>query len=298
MGTLTATGTLVRQSAEEYHSDTRRCSRSQLVDFICSSNLYYRRHVERDPDWQQDETEDMRFGTRFHAIALEGRRYEDTVNLIPEHVLSDSGDRRGKAYQLWASITPDADSYRKPKECEAERKQVESMMKSLDSSPAAVALLGSPGHPILEGKSPVEVGIHWAFNGIEMRTRLDRLNADCILDLKTARSCDLDSINNSLERDRYAIQAAFYTMAVEQLTGETLPFRFLFSEKSTPFRTVVVEMDTAWIDAAREEVEAALVRLQRCSDNDDWRDPIGDAVIPMSRPKWAAWKWQLTETEA
>jgi hypothetical protein len=288
---------IVRQSAEAYHGDKRRISRSQLVDYIASPWLYYMRHVERHPDWQQTETDDMRFGTLIHSIALEQRRYEDTVKLIPEHVLSESGDRRGKAYMLWASITEDAKSYRKPNEVEGERKQVESMMASLHSSPAAMALLCSVGHPVLCGEDAVEVGIHWEHDGIELRTRLDRLAADCIIDLKTARSCDLGCIERTIETAKYHVQAACYQMAVEALTGETLPFKLVFIEKSIPYRTVVVNIDQEWIDAGRREIESALKRLQHAFDSGDWRDPVGDAEITMTRPNWTKYSWALVSDE-
>lgn len=282
----------VSQSANEYHADTTRVSRSMIVDFIKSPWLYFKRYVERDPAYQMKVTDDMNFGTLFHAIVLEGKKFHHLVKLIPDHVLSDAGERRGTAYKQWASITPDAGSYLRPKEIEADRDLVTAMHNSLKACKPAMDLLQKPG-----GKN--EQTIHWSYGDIELRTRIDRLiDGDCIIDLKTARTCDLGKIEASLEWDGYYIQAATYQMAVEAKTGKRLPFRFIFDEKAVPYRTVVVEMDQAWIDDGRREVESALDRLQRCADTGDWAEPSSREIILMKRnPNHAKFKWYIGDDE-
>lgn len=293
MSTATeSTARIVTQSANEYHANFRRVSRSMLVDFIQSPNLYYRRHVLRDPAWQKETSSAMDLGTLVHAAVLEGKRLEDLVHVIPDSVLNADGHRKGKEWLAWKSIHDD-----KPQFKEADLAVPREMLKSVKASPAAMAFLNEPGHPVTQQSGPVEVGIEWEINGIERRTRLDRITATCIGDLKTARSCDLQKINNSLEADGYYIQGADYTMAFESLTGETLPFKFLFVENCVPYRTAVIVIDPRWIDEGRNEVLYALDRLQACAESGDWRDPIGDAEINMSRPAWSKYRWQLTEGE-
>lgn len=281
---------IVNQTANEYHSNIRRVSRSMLVDFIQSPNLYYRRYVQRDPAWQQASSSAMELGTLVHAAVLEGKRLEDLVHVIPDSVLNADGHRKGKEWLSWKSIHDD-----KPQFKESDLAVPREMLKSVKASPAAMAVLGEAGHPRTRKTGPVEVGIEWEVNGIERRTRLDRINTTCIVDVKTARSCDLQKINNSLEADGYYIQAADYSMAFEALTGETLPFKFLFIENCVPYRTAVVVIDPKWVDEGKAEVLSALDRLQICAESGDWRDPIGDAEIPMSRPQWSKYRWQLTE---
>ena len=281
---------IVSQTANEYHANFRRVSRSMLVDFIKSPTLYYRRHVLRDPSWQQATSSAMELGTLIHAAVLEGKRLEDLVHIIPDSVLNADGHRKGKEWLLWKSIHDD-----KPQFKESDLATPREMLKSAKASPAAMALLNAAGHPRTRPCGPVEVGIEWEINGIERRTRLDRINTDCIIDVKTARSCDLQKINNSLEADNYFLQAADYSMAFEALTGETLPFKFLFIENVVPFRTVVVVIDPTWVDEGRLEILSALDRLQECAETGNWNDPIGDTEITMSRPQWSKYRWQLTE---
>lgn len=295
MKTSTTSARIVQMTAAEYHSDRMRVSRSMKVDFLASPWLYYMRHVVRDSDWQQDATPDMVFGTIFHAIALEGETYESQVKIIPEHVLSASGERRGNDYTKWAAIHPDASEWLRPKDTEEQRRTVDCMLRSLRASQAAAPELTKQPHPILTGRDPHEVPIHWTHCGIECRTLIDRLNCDSIIDLKTVRCADLHTINNTLEDAGYYLQAADYQMAVEALTEEKLPFTFIFVEKAQPFRTVVVRMDQDWVDAGRDELTQGAKRLQQCADSGDWHDPIADAPIPMSRPQWAKYKWQLIE---
>ncbi len=311
MSTATqSTARIVEMTSDDYHADHSRISRSMKVDFIHSPWEFYKRHKERDPAWQNDPSKAMVFGTIFHGIALERKKYDQVAKVIPEHVLNSEGDCRGKPYMLWKAITPDYKQWLRPKDTEEDKTTVAAMMESLKSSSAAQDLLQGTPHPIIGKSSPHEVTIHWDYEGIECRTRLDRFNADCIVDLKTARCCDLQAINSSLESDNYYLQAADYQMAVEALTGERLPFKFIFVETVIPFRTVVVELGDEilrvrgeefrepWIDRGREEMQAAMMRMQRCADLNDWRDHVGDAPIRMDRPTWAAYKWQLNESEA
>lgn len=276
----------VNETAEQYHADKLRVSRSQLVDFIKSPWLYFKRHVDHDPEWQQTETEDMAYGTAFHAAALEGKAIEDLVYVIPEDVLNADGHRKGKAWQQWAMLHMD-----KPHAKGPELARPRAMLASLKASPAAMELLGHP-------ESQKELSIHWEHDGVELRTRLDCLvPGECIVDLKTARTCDLNAINNSIERDGYATQAAFYQMAVEAVCGETLGFNLVFVEKVVPYRTVVVSLNQRWIEKSRVKIEAAIRRLQRCAHLDDWRDCIGDKAIEMDEPNWTNYQWQLVESE-
>jgi len=274
---------IVDLAAEDYHADLSRVSRSMLVDFIESPWLYYRRYILKDPAWQQKSTKAMEAGTLFHAAILEGKSVYDLVHIIPQSVLNGDGHCKGKAYTDWKACHTD-----KPCVKAAELADDIAMQVAVNRSIAAMDILDEP-----TGKN--EVTIQWDWDGIQRRTRLDRwIPGFQIVDLKTARNGSLDAINNSIEYDGYYLQAADYQMAVEALTGETPSFSFIFIEKSVPFRCVVVDMDQDWINDGRAAIEAALKRLQRCGDLNDWRDPVSIQSIQMSRPNSAKYRWQLT----
>lgn len=275
---------IVESTAEDYHADLSRVSRSMLVDFIESPWLYYRRYVKRDA-WQKQSTKAMDTGTLFHAAMLEGKSIYDLVHVIPASVLNADGHCKGKAYTDWKACHTD-----KPCRKAAELDDEISMFVAMSKSEAAQEILGNPA-------GINEVTIHWDWNGIQRRTRLDRFIPGIgISDIKTSRVNSLDAINNSIEYDGYYLQAADYQMAVEALTGETLPFSFLFQPKSPPFATVTVDVDQDWIDDGRAVIEAALARLQVCGNSSDWRDPVSTQRIRMSRPNSAKYRWQLTES--
>ncbi len=198
-------------------------------------------------------------------------------------VLNADGECKGKKYTDWKESHWD-----KPCMKPAELVEFNSMWLAISKSQAAQEILADPA-----GLN--EVTIHWDWNGIQRRTRLDRyIPGVGISDIKTSRVNSLDAINNSIEYDGYYLQAADYQMAVEALTGDTLPFAFIFQPKSVPFSTVTVDMDQDWIDVGRAVIEAALSRLQACGDNNDWRDPVSSQRIKMSRPNSAKYRWQLT----
>lgn len=297
MSTAPPNATLVREPAESYHADRRCYSRSQLWDYQQSTFMFYMRHVLRLPDWQFVGTDETRFGQAFHAITLEGKAFEDVFRVVPEDVLSDSGDRRGKPYTQWALLTPNADEYIRPKDASPILERVRLMTESLHASEPARTLLTSPGHPLLDGQSPVEIGVRWEYQGMDLRTRIDRLNIDSIVDLKTIRNAELGFIERTIETSGYAFQAACYQMAVEELTGERMPFKFVFVESQQPYRTVTVNVAQEWIDAARFDVLSVIRRLQRTFETNQWRDPSSESEITMSRPNWTRYSWQLTEQE-
>lgn len=278
-------GNFVEMSAAEYHADKTRVSRSHLVDFLQSPWLYFKRYIRRDPKWQKEATDALDFGILFHAAVLEGVPITDMVHLIPESVLNDDGHRKGKPWLMWKALHDDKPCFK-----EADFDLPRMMESSLQNSTAAMELLEHS-----QGKN--EQTIHWSHSGVELRTRLDRIiQDDCIIDLKTARSCDLERIEASLEYDLYYFQAAFYQMAVESVLNVQLPFRFIFVEKCIPFRTVVVEMDQQWINEGRAEVASALERLQKRADSGDWTDPTGNEIIKVKRrPNRDQFKWKVVE---
>lgn len=271
------TATLIEASEEQYHS-LPQVSRSQLSDFMTSPALYYRRHVLKEPLSQLKPTDAMDFGTACHQAILVDRDATKGFVIIPESVLTTDGKKFGKKWDQW-KLENSGVHHLKAKEAESWL----AMWESLKSSEPASKLLFADYKGSHEEKTAL-----WNYEGIELRCRLDRVIPGIgIADLKTCAKADLNSVERELVSRKLDIQAAFYRRAWASISAEILPFTFVFLEKVAPYRTVCVSLDDAWLEHAEAKMLAALDRMQKCADVDDWEDPLSATVQTLTRPRWA-----------
>lgn len=97
-----------------------------------------------------------------------------------------------------------------------------------------------------------ESSIFWQEDGLDLKCRPDSLATDVIWDLKTGRSARPSQLGRSIAQLGYHQSASHYIDGVERLTGERLPFRFVFVESEAPHFVSVVELDAASIGLGSE----------------------------------------------
>lgn len=134
---------------------------------------------------------------------------------------------------------------------------------------------------------PAECTLVWEepTTGILCKSRLDKWDRlkHRIGDLKT--TIDATEFNKSIGKWRYHRQAAFYTDAVYQLTGERHEFVFVASEKSEPFAVVAAPLDDDSIAAGRDEYRRLLRTLARCRETGRYDPPQNPKYFHC--PSWA-----------
>ncbi len=272
-------GIVVRETAEAYHANTERISRTMLWHFRESPRTYFKRYVERDPKWQDEPTAAMQWGDVFHDLVLQTNDITSRVAVIPEEVLNDQGHRKGKNWLTWK-----AENEGKLLLKDEEFYDYAQMWESIQSCETARELL-------FDGDAAEnELGLHWtdSATGLLLRSRLDRvIPGECITDLKTINDASLRNINNEIKARGYDLQAGTYQWGWEETTGQTLPFYFVFVQKSKPYTVVVVRMKDSWTDKGRTMTDETLNDIKRCHETGDWSDPVSQGFIEMDEPSWA-----------
>ena len=143
-----------------------------------------------------------------------------------------------------------------------------------------------------KGKS--ELTAYWTdpVTGIKCKCRLDFLmdNGETltgILDVKSTLDASITGFARAIGKYGYDLQAAYYTDAVKELTGLTLPFYFLASEKNGPHEAAVYKASDAMIETGRKKYRAALELLQWCREQGEYPgyQPFGD-VEEINLARW------------
>lgn len=262
-------------SAERYHS-LPQLSRGQIVDFLESPTLFHKRHILKDPVWQQKPSKAMDFGTACHRAILEDRDATKGWKLYPTEVLNVKGGKGTNACRVFEELNRGVHLFKPGEELEWL-----AMWESLQGNTDARRLLLDE-----HIESQEEVSILWEHNGLSLRARLDRWLPGVIADLKTCQSGEINSIRAEIEKRKLYIQAAWYAWGLKEATGSVCDFCFVFIEKKQPYRTTCVDLDKKWITAGEDEMFDALNRLQKRADRNNWLDPCNDQIFTLDRPGW------------
>lgn len=269
-------------SPEQYHADQTAVSHTALDCFIEDPALYYGRHVARV--WPQPDSEVFEFGRILHELFLFGRSLGDLVIQIPDSVLSKNGARAGGAWKEFKA------------ECEADGRtplfaddmeRLQLMVRAVRRHPLASRLFQWDG--------PVEAPIVWTdHRGIKRRSMLDKLASGfCIGDLKGMHTVSEQAFKLSAHACGYHRQAAYYQEAVEELTGDALPFLFVAVQKRPSFVCEVIKLKDEFVELGRRENDEALDAMLECRLTGRWvRRGYGD-ILEIQGPEWALKKREL-----
>jgi exodeoxyribonuclease VIII len=84
----------------------------------------------------------------------------------------------------------------------------------------------------------------------------------------------------------YHRQQAFYSEAIKQTYGEEFRFLFAVVETKEPYNTAVYELDSASVDAGRQEINLLLDELERRTRDNDWTPEYSKGIVPLTLPRW------------
>lgn len=168
-------------------------------------------------------------------------------------------------------------------------KQVADMADALRADPLAARVL-------TKGSGEPEVSLFWhdPEHGVDRRGRVDWLRrADqngrlILVDYKTTDSADPDALARSIVAYGYHMQAAFYRDLVLGLgLARSVPFLFVFQEKTAPYLVNVVELDAPTLQMGADKVQQALETFARCTREDTWPGYTAAGITTISAPAWA-----------
>lgn len=260
---------IIDMPAAEYHS-APGISKHGLDQIHRCPALY--RYLKNNPP---EPTAAMRWGTMVHLAVLEPERFSAEVAVAPEiNRRTNAGKAEWEAFCLCNEgkhvVTGE------------EFAELVAIRDAVRSHPAAMRALGNGG--------AVEQSLFWDRDGIQCRARPDFLHpAGVIVDLKSTEDASPSGFARSVANFRYHVQAAFYADGLSAINGPSAArgFVFIAVEKKAPYLVGVYQADEAMMAAGRLAYEADLEFYRQCLATDTWPG-YGDAVLPISLPKWAA----------
>ena len=211
-----------------------------------------------------EPTRAMRIGTATHRLVLgdgPGRR-----------VVRYDGDRRGKAWQDFASQHEDADILTAPEWDEA-------------AATAQAVARSAAARGILDG-ALYELPLEWRMADVDCRTGgVDVLGPDYIADLKTCASAEPRTLMRDVVSRQYHAQLAFYRYGARQ-NGHRVDACYLVCvESSAPHCVTVLRVSDALLEAGERSCLLWLERLRQCQEADHWPG-YSEAVLDLEAPPW------------
>jgi hypothetical protein len=238
-------------------------------------------HARHQRDNPPDATPALLFGRAVHARILEPESFAERFAIAPK---VDRRTKEGKA--TWAAFVeahPDASHL-----SEADGEMVTEIAESVFRHRLASPLLTDGAQEMSGFWTDPETDIH-------CRCRFDWLRYDRIgVDLKTTADASPDAFARSIAKYGYHVQAAWYAMGYEAITGEALTdFVFLCVEKAAPYAVGVYRIDSAALALGERQARRALAIIAECQARDHW-PAYPDSVEPVSVPEWL---WRAAEME-
>jgi hypothetical protein len=142
-------------------------------------------------------------------------------------------------------------------------------------------------------RATAEVTFRCRLDDLDVQCRADiwRRKDGCVYDLKTINR--IEAIESAVHKHAYHIQQVWYQAVIAKETGDLHDFRFIFVEKSPPYRWRIVTLDDEYCALAAEKVDEAIHGITARMQSGDWSDPtdIHTTVCP------PAWLGGITEND-
>lgn len=255
--------------AAEYHA-SEGVSNSMLKWI---SSPYTARHYKAkfiDREMPEQESDAMTFGTIFHRLLNEAETMDGAFHIKPAGM--NFATKEGKG---WRDAHQD-----RPIIKEDDATALKTMRDRVWAHAAARALLtGARTEASLFAEDD---------KGTLRKGRLDAIpsGGNAIVDLKSIRSVDDDTVRRAIVERRYFVQAAYY-LDVARLCGiERDVFVFIFVEKTPPYLVSVRPLDEFAENVGRKIYQADLALLRNCLETNQWPgDPNDGSDVGLT--SWA-----------
>ena len=251
-----------------------------------------------------EDSDALRMGGLFHALALESPRFTDLYAVRPE---ANKASNAGLIKLIeWAEETADLN----PRTETGEMKQA-ALKASLKAAMEGVCRTGreivshnemefatslmqaAHRHPgfakmLYQRDARKELSVVAEVDGIMRKARADLYlpGPKILLDLKTTRH-PIDPVEFAKQSARlgYHRQAAFYRRTLEA-AGLPVEQVFIFAvSKEEPFETGLFVLSPTALEVGQTENEAAIERFAECQESHKWPGPSQE-VLALDLPDW------------
>lgn len=253
-----------------YHADKTKLNSSLI------------RHMEKSPyafkfaylnNYEEEETNSMKFGTLMHMAVLEGSKFLERYVVEPEFLgFTKEGkisNRSGEAQEKKKMWHLEMQAQKKLIVTQKEYDKMRWMLDSFLNHKDAVELLkGGIGEITGQFADPR--------TGIVCRIRPDFLsfNAKVLIEFKTVTNASYDYfLKRRVEHQdyRYDLQLATYKYGLECITGGKVEMAaFIALESEPPFECAVYEIPDNLIDLAQMDLHSNLYKIKKCIESKEW----------------------------
>lgn len=205
---------------------------------------------------EREDSPALLFGDALHTLCLEGTGvFHDSFTVLPDGI--DRRTKEGKllyaSYQSTGKKLISQEDYDRICNMEVNLRRDELI------------------RPMMQGGSN-EVTLVGELFGVKVKARLDRITeGGDIIDLKSMNDIPKRrNFRSTVFSFKYNIQAAFYSLLLEEITGKRPKFYFIAMEKNAPFSVRVFTLDETFMQKGIDEVKKGLAYYKACVKEDFW----------------------------
>ena len=205
---------------------------------------------------EREDSHALLFGDALHTLCLEGSAvFHEAFSVLPEGI--DRRTKEGKAlyleYQASGKKLITQDDFAK----------ITSMASVLQENDLTKTMMVGGSN---------EVTLVGELFGVKVKARLDRITeGGDIIDLKSMSDIPKRrNFRSTVFSYKYYIQAAYYSLLLEEMTGKRPKFFFIAMEKSPPYSVRVFTLDATFIQRGIDEVKKGLTYYKACVKENFW----------------------------
>lgn len=251
---------------EAYHS---------LKDFVSSSHLKELAkspaHYKASINAPSERTAALEFGDAAHCYMLQPDVFSSRFVAMPEAIKV----KRGKEYDAFQAANAGKTVLSKN-----DLDALKGMSEAFKSHKTASTFTGVEN-------GIAELSCFFTHEGLNCKIRPDYLPGSAIIvDYKTTENASPAEFQRSCVKYSYDIQAGFYTLGMEILTGVQHKFVFIAQEKKAPYEIAVYEASSDFIDRGRSKAIGLLEILKECRETGIYPG-YPDEIQTLDLPSWA-----------
>ena len=250
----------------------------ELKDFTSSSHLkelakspaHYKAYIDSP---QEKRTAALEFGDAAHNYILQPSEFERRFTSMPATIKV----KRGKEYEAFQAANAG-----KTLLASDDIEALVGMADAYKNHKAASALVR-----VANGIAEMSCFFIEPSTGLKCRIRPDYLPGGAIIvDYKTTDNASASEFQRSCVKYGYDIQAGFYTLGMELLTGIPHKFVFIAQEKKPPYEIAVYEASSDFIERGRSKAVSLLETLKTCMETGIYPG-YPDEIQTLDLPSWA-----------
>jgi hypothetical protein len=183
------------------------------------------------------------------------------------YVVCPHKDRRTKAYKTWAA----------EREESGDQQEIVTQADWDTANRCADSVYDHEyAEALFTAHSTKEASYRFKHRGVKCKFRPDVLipQSRAIIDLKTIQQCTMIDIYKSVQKYRYGLQAAHYTVGAQHCLGgdEDFSFYFVFVETNAPYRCITLQCTDDSLQERFDQWESLLIDLYSRMVASDWTE--------------------------